>query len=572
MAIPASGIESTWRNNIDEVVAMLNTYHAENFMIWNLSELTYNYDKFQNCVIEMGFPDHHNPPLDMLFQIIVTIEKWLSADAEHVAIVHCKGGKGRTGTVVACYLLYSGVCSNPLEALELFARNRSHKKKGVTGASQLRYVSYFGAILNAKKRPTPRRLKFQKLALTSVPNFSRSGGCKPLLCIYNTSKLPMVPLFAEGDQRLRQYTNEDDGLVMWDFMEGAELFAEGDILIMCYHVGADGDKKIMFRIAFHTAFVDAGVLILSVDDLDDAAKNRTKFGENFQVQIIFEATSSRPTQEIQGEFAFNSEEMEGEDDATSIYLRAFSSRNAAAPKITFGGIPCSPEKPAALSKKSGAVPVMLKSGDIKKVQLKPKPTSSSLSSFSSSSSTSSSTTDTTTGTSSNISASAPSFSGTAGAGVVSASSRGSPAWTPIRQASPTPLSRPLSKSNRSGGVGEPNVPFGLAVPQEKRKLQRRSKTPPVNRMGTGLEDVCNRVNNGSSDTLFIGQGHHVNMSRPPRPPREASVRCIYFLLHITNQITHLQRYRLYSNRDDGIYIKIYIYIYIYHLNSFFSPT
>ena len=53
---------------------------------------------FSFQVIDVGFPDHHNPPLDLLFQIIVTMEKWISADQDHVAVVHCKGEREKAIT------------------------------------------------------------------------------------------------------------------------------------------------------------------------------------------------------------------------------------------------------------------------------------------------------------------------------------------------------------------------------------------------------------------------------------------------------------------------------------------
>lgn len=59
-------------------------------------------------MLDFGFPDHHSPPLEMLFRIIGSIHEYLNADPENVAVVHCIGGKGRTGTVIACYLAYSG--------------------------------------------------------------------------------------------------------------------------------------------------------------------------------------------------------------------------------------------------------------------------------------------------------------------------------------------------------------------------------------------------------------------------------------------------------------------------------
>lgn len=44
------------------------------------------------------FVDHHPPPLALLCKIIDTMAFWLRSDINNVAVVHCVGGKGRTGT------------------------------------------------------------------------------------------------------------------------------------------------------------------------------------------------------------------------------------------------------------------------------------------------------------------------------------------------------------------------------------------------------------------------------------------------------------------------------------------
>lgn len=89
MAYPASGIEAVWRNHIDDVADMLKTYHEGHYKIWNLSERTYDYSKFDNQTVDFGFPDHHSPPLKMLFEIVWSMYEWLRADKHHVAAVHC---------------------------------------------------------------------------------------------------------------------------------------------------------------------------------------------------------------------------------------------------------------------------------------------------------------------------------------------------------------------------------------------------------------------------------------------------------------------------------------------------
>lgn len=69
-----------------------------------------------------------------------------------MAVVHCTGGKGRTGinfilyffnivgTVIACYMVYCGLFETTDEALNYFAEKRSKREKGVTQPSQRRYV------------------------------------------------------------------------------------------------------------------------------------------------------------------------------------------------------------------------------------------------------------------------------------------------------------------------------------------------------------------------------------------------------------------------------------------------
>lgn len=57
MGFPASGIESAWRNHIDSVCKFLKTDHSGRFLVYNLSERSYDYSKFDfkvlHCLIEL---------------------------------------------------------------------------------------------------------------------------------------------------------------------------------------------------------------------------------------------------------------------------------------------------------------------------------------------------------------------------------------------------------------------------------------------------------------------------------------------------------------------------------------
>ena len=66
-----------------------------------------------------------------------------------VAAVHCKAGKGRTGVMCINYLIFTGLCNNSDEAIHHYANMRTYNRKGVTIASQIRYVKYFETFLSS---------------------------------------------------------------------------------------------------------------------------------------------------------------------------------------------------------------------------------------------------------------------------------------------------------------------------------------------------------------------------------------------------------------------------------------
>ena len=50
MGFPASGVEATYRNSIDNVSSFLRERHGLNYLVFNLSERKYDYTKFNNQV------------------------------------------------------------------------------------------------------------------------------------------------------------------------------------------------------------------------------------------------------------------------------------------------------------------------------------------------------------------------------------------------------------------------------------------------------------------------------------------------------------------------------------------
>ncbi len=75
--------------------------------------------------------------------MMASMREWLKANKERVVVVHCKAGKGRSGTV-ACSYLISEEGWKPEDALSRFTerRMRSGFGAGVSIPSQLRWIGY----------------------------------------------------------------------------------------------------------------------------------------------------------------------------------------------------------------------------------------------------------------------------------------------------------------------------------------------------------------------------------------------------------------------------------------------
>lgn len=56
----------------------------------------------------------------------------LLEDENNVAVIHCNAGKGRTGTAIACLLLYSGFVENMDDSLKFYGWKRFSTGIGVS--------------------------------------------------------------------------------------------------------------------------------------------------------------------------------------------------------------------------------------------------------------------------------------------------------------------------------------------------------------------------------------------------------------------------------------------------------
>ncbi|CAH0483103.1 unnamed protein product [Peronospora belbahrii] len=317
-------------NPIDLVAMYLNGKHHGHYMIWNLSEETYEYTYFENQVLEFNFPGYPAPPLGLVFKICSSIENWLQADEKNLAAIHCLTGKGRTGTVIACYLVWVGQFSNAMESLEYIAEKRKTSVEKLTIPSQRRYIQYFNNVMGGVK-PRSSPLLLRRVIINTIPVFGerrvleqakdtstdnrlKTGGeegedqtllaavdaeeektnddemvetikegCCPYLQIFKGGKLVFTTTWRDmEDGQGIQWASTGDGSVSFN----VNCMLQGDILIRCRHLTDAGERISMFRGAFHTGYIPQGILRLTKAQLDGAC-NDPRFNQDFFVDLIF---------------------------------------------------------------------------------------------------------------------------------------------------------------------------------------------------------------------------------------------------------------------------------------------
>lgn len=176
MAFPATGIEAAYRNPRHHVQGYLKQYHENRYLVFNLcSEPRYQYSSSEfahvnatNGGVCIPITDHNVPTLYQISDFCQQAMAWLNQHEENLVVVHCLGGKGRTGLMVSCLLIASRICNTAPEAIELFNSMRLKDSESSEGGlripSQIRYVKLFEELLSLSNYSVPLSMTSLSLA------------------------------------------------------------------------------------------------------------------------------------------------------------------------------------------------------------------------------------------------------------------------------------------------------------------------------------------------------------------------------------------------------------------------
>ncbi|EFQ99498.1 hypothetical protein MGYG_08983 [Nannizzia gypsea CBS 118893] len=150
--IATSGPSSTYpkrayRNPTEDLVSFLDSKHGEDWSIFEFRAEGTGYpdDEVYGRVHHFPWPDHHPPPFALIPSLMASMRNWINGEGKsrRVAVVHCKAGKGRSGTV-ACSYLISEQSWSAEDAMKQFTerRMRAGFGAGVSIPSQVRWVNY----------------------------------------------------------------------------------------------------------------------------------------------------------------------------------------------------------------------------------------------------------------------------------------------------------------------------------------------------------------------------------------------------------------------------------------------
>ncbi|XP_050189288.1 phosphatidylinositol 3,4,5-trisphosphate 3-phosphatase TPTE2-like isoform X1 [Myiozetetes cayanensis] len=296
MSFPSSGKQSFYRNPIKEVARFLDTKHPDHYKVYNLcSEKGYDPKYFHYRVERIFIDDHNVPALQDMLKFTSSVREWMSQDEKNIVAIHCKGGKGRTGTMVCTWLIDSDQFESAKESLDYFGERRtdrstSTKFQGVETPSQSRYVGYYEILKNKYnlKLPPERQLKIKNLKIHTIHGVGKGNGTDMKVQIITRKKVVLECVCASQQNCRLFFDSESDSVVIG--LEDCPVIS-GDVKVR-FESDSDlpkGYDDCPFFFWFNTSFIENNRLYLPRNELDNPHKSKTwkVYRETFAVEVNF---------------------------------------------------------------------------------------------------------------------------------------------------------------------------------------------------------------------------------------------------------------------------------------------
>lgn len=211
-------LANIYRSPVEKVIHHLNLSYKSgeefHWHVWNLrgEGPGYNPDKLENNWTYHPFPDHLPPSIELTLTIVDEIDKFLEQSPKNVALIHCKEGKGRSGTICCAYLMYEakkkGIFVSVEETIAIFTRRRMRKifGPGVSIKSQIRYLEYWKRFIQTS---VELQQNFVLYNLSKLMPFDTSASQVTKITIFKPTLLLILSKI-----KLSSYSVKDQGLII----------------------------------------------------------------------------------------------------------------------------------------------------------------------------------------------------------------------------------------------------------------------------------------------------------------------------------------------------------------------
>lgn len=340
MGFPSHGKETMFRNPATEVQRWISELHSPDIVkVYNLcSERKYESASTFKHWAWFPFEDHNPCAFEVMNQFCSDVDAWLDAQDDNLVAIHCKAGKGRTGMLIATYLLHSKRhprIDTAEKALQYYGKMRTWDGKGVTIPSQMRWVHYYeiwlrnsnalgeqtsavdaAAAATALTRPPssgllpayrPKTLAIRHVRLVTVPQFDPmvwGGGCDPYMIVRvqahgsgSSTRIPdpldtpscerwrATPVYNQQEQQgsrvqkcppnMKYIDLDICGDTFTGSTHAGALCVRGNVQIVLKDMDEHGSDEKMCSLWFNTAFVDGHFLVFDKRVVDSACKDKS---------------------------------------------------------------------------------------------------------------------------------------------------------------------------------------------------------------------------------------------------------------------------------------------------------